>query len=276
MGIPSALILSAVVFVERLPMDLLTFSSFTSLSYLELRLRDMMTRFYYADALLTLKFPCLRTLILDGFVTSQRDLTTGFWLNHSGLRNVILGLPHEEQWFPEFDSSMLPNLAGFGVRVPLYIGTFHETHCVYLKGFFEDARVIIPHAAKRLERLMLLDTHNAQAPYLLRAVAPEGVLPALRSLTVELLTWSHPTIVKGEGNRWREDEGGRVTQTSKRRTARWFDGNYIMSISKAAPNLEELELSGTSCDTLVDIRCFSKCLRPTEILFFFFFLCRNH
>jgi hypothetical protein len=30
-----------------------------------------------------------------------------------------------------------------------------------------------------------------------------------------------------------------------------FDGNYIMSIAKAAPNLEELELMGRSNDTIV-------------------------
>ena len=38
-----------------------------------------------------------------------------------------------------------------------------------------------------------------------------------------------------------------------KKPARKFDGNYIMSISKAAPNLEELELMGTSDDTLVSL-----------------------
>lgn len=38
--------------------------------------------------------------------------------------------------------------------------------------------------------------------------------------------------------------------------ARQFDGNYIMSLSKAAPNLEELELMGTSGDTLASLLFF--------------------
>ena len=39
------------------------------------------------------------------------------------------------------------------------------------------------------------------------------------------------------------------------RPFREFDGNYIMSISKAVPNLEELQLMGTSDDTLVTLPC---------------------
>ena len=123
-------------------------------------------------------------------------------------------------------------------------------------------RVILPYAANRLESLILFSTYNAQAPYLLRAVTPDGTLPTLRSLSIHLLTYPQSVSINIltakhlwdtvlEGNRWREDERGNVTSANINKAQRWFDGNYIMSISKAAPNLEELELSGTSRDTLV-------------------------
>ena len=47
----------------------------------------------------------------------------------------------------------------------------------------------------------------------------------------------------------------RHVTSRRKRPSREFDGNYIMSISKAAPNLEELELMGTSDDTLVTLPC---------------------
>ena len=47
-----------------------------------------------------------------------------------------------------------------------------------------------------------------------------------------------------------------MSQADPRNPSRKFDGNYIMSISKAAPNLEELELMGSSDDTLVSLPLF--------------------
>ena len=102
-----------------------------------------------------------------------------------------------------------------------------------------------------LKRLSLLYTRNAQGPYLLRAVVPEGVLLALRSLSIHRDSRNSPILQ--EGHLWREDENGGVSQADARRPSRQFDGNYIMSISKAAPNLEELELMGTSDDSLVSL-----------------------
>ena len=101
-----------------------------------------------------------------------------------------------------------------------------------------------------LIRLSLLYTCNAQGPYLLRAVVPEGVLLALRSLSIHRDPRNSPIL---QGHLWREDENGGVSQADARRPSRQFDGNYIMSISKAAPNLEELELNGTSDDSLVSL-----------------------
>ena len=111
--------------------------------------------------------------------------------------------------------------------------------------------MLLPHVAKRLKSLTLLGTYNAQAPYLLRTITPDGVLPMLRSLSIHLHTSRHSKVVVCEGNRWREDEEGLITESSKRKAERWFDGNYLMSVAKAAPRLQELHLSGMSRDTLV-------------------------
>jgi hypothetical protein len=108
-----------------------------------------------------------------------------------------------------------------------------------------------------LIRLNLLSTYGAHGPYLLRAVVPGGVLLGLRSLSIDLIS------ARGgqqEGYLWGEEENGFGLKADARKRSRHFDGNYIMSISKGAPNLEELELSGTSDETLVSSLPFVHCL----------------
>ena len=105
-----------------------------------------------------------------------------------------------------------------------------------------------------LIRLNLLDTYNAQGPYLLRAVVPEGVLLALRSLSILHNTKSRPE--SPEGHRWREDENGCVSQAAVTKRSNQIDRNYIMSILNAAPNLEELELMRIYDNILVSLFCF--------------------
>ena len=119
------------------------------------------------------------------------------------------------------------------------------------------ALVLVPQASKTLIRLGILSTYNAQGPYLLRAVVPDGELLALRSLIIHLYSWNSP---KPQGSRWREDEKGVVSQADAKRPTRQFDSNYIMSLSKAAPNVEELELMGTSDDTIVSSLVVHRCL----------------
>jgi len=97
-------------------------------------------------------------------------------------------------------------------------------------------------------------THKARisfAPFFRRA------LPALRSLSIYHELGNSPT--PPEGHRWREDENGGVSQADAKKPSMQFDGNYIMSISNAAPNLEELELMGTSDDTFVSLLSLSSC-----------------
>jgi len=98
----------------------------------------------------------------------------------------------------------------------------------------------------------------------LRVVAQDGVLPALRSLGIQLDSRNSPD--PQEGDKWREDEDGNVTEADAERLARPFDGNYIMSLSKAAPNLEELELMGASDDTLASFLSFSAACCGSELI----------
>jgi hypothetical protein len=114
-----------------------------------------------------------------------------------------------------------------------------------------------------LIRLTLLSTYRAQGPYILRALVPGGVLLGLRSLSIDLIS----------ANGGKQEENGVVSKADARKQSRQFDGNYIMSISKGAPNLEELELRGPSYDTLVSSFPFVHSLFKDVIygLLFFFF-----
>ena len=138
---------------------------------------------------------------------------------------------------------MLPNLRY--LQVIRSCSRLNESYLIVWQCDAESALVLLPLVSK----LSILDTYNAQGPYLLRVAVPGGVLLALRSLSIIRDSGYSPK--PREGHRWREDENGGVSQADPKKPSRQFDGNYIMSISKAAPNLEELELMGTSDDTLV-------------------------
>lgn len=111
--------------------------------------------------------------------------------------------------------------------------------------------MLLPHVTKGLKRLTLFKTYNGQALYLLRSIVPGGVLPQLRSLTVDLRTSCHAEAITREGSRWVETKEGVVTEMDEDYADRWFDHNYLMTLSKAAPHLQELHLSGTSSDHIV-------------------------
>jgi hypothetical protein len=142
---------------------------------------------------------------------------------------------------------MLPNLRYLQVIRSCNI-SLNESCLIVWQCNVDYALVLLPRVSKMLVRLSLLSTCNAEGPYLLRAVVPEGVLLALRSLSIHCISINSPGPQEWR-HRWREDENGVVSQADV--PSKKFDGNYIMSISKAAPNLEELELMGTSDDTLV-------------------------
>ncbi|KAF8954053.1 hypothetical protein BDZ97DRAFT_1928947 [Flammula alnicola] len=176
--------------------------------------------------------PNLRTLVLDDFFVSDPASTNTFWKAHPGIERLEFWPGVKGSWFNSCEIGMLPNLK-------------------YLQCNVDHALVLLPQVSNTLIRLSLWKTYNAQGPYLLRVVAQNGILPALRSLGIQRESGNSPK--PREGHRWREDENGDVSEADAKRPARQFDGNYIMSLSKAAPNLEELELTGTSDDTLDSI-----------------------
>lgn len=155
-------------------------------------------------------------------------------------------------WFNDFEVGMLPNLRYLEVIRSCNI-SLNASYLIVWQCNVDYALALLPGASKMLIRLSLLDTYNAQGPYLLRAVVPEGVLLALRSLSIHRDSGNSHGPKPREGHQWREDENGGVSQANAKKPSRQFDGNYIMSISKAASNLEELELMGTSDDTLVSL-----------------------
>lgn len=173
--------------------------------------------------------PNLRTLILDDIFVADALSTNSFWRAHPGIERLELGHGVDGNWFDGFEAGMFPKLS-------------------YLRCNVNHALVLLPWVSNSLTKLYLWETYNAQGPYLLRVVSQGGILPALRSLGIDRDSGNSPK--PREGHRWRENENGDVSEANARKPARQFDGNYIMSLSKAAPNLEELELMGTSDDTL--------------------------
>ncbi|KAF8963429.1 hypothetical protein BDZ97DRAFT_1919861 [Flammula alnicola] len=206
-----------------------------NLHTLELRLRDALHA-KEIDAsspggLLGCVIPNLRTLILDKFFVSDPASTNTFWRAHPGIERLEFWPGVDGCWFYNFEIGMLPNLKYLQCNVD---------HALVL---FLKYQIPSSDSAS--------GNYNAQGPYLLRVVAQNGILPALRSLGIHRESGNSPK--PREGHRWREDENGDMSEADAKRPARQFDGNYIMSLSKAAPNLEELELMGTSDDTLDSI-----------------------
>ncbi|KAG6826005.1 hypothetical protein H0H92_001470 [Tricholoma furcatifolium] len=187
-----------------------------------------------ATGLLSFKMPHLHTLILDNFVVINPAMATEFWRAHPGIEWLELRDGMDGDWFHDFESDMLPNLK-------------------VLKCDFRSAKILLPFMSKSLVSLYLIDTYSAQAVYLLRNIPEGGILPRLRALGIQRRSWKMDNETN-EGIGWREDHNGRVIQEfNQEEIARAFDGNYLMSISKAVPNLEHLELMGTSDDTIDSI-----------------------
>ncbi|KAG6847934.1 hypothetical protein H0H93_004771, partial [Arthromyces matolae] len=207
---------------------------FRHLHTLELGVMDEYDHRIDARGILSSIMPNLRVLILDRFDVGDPSMTKGFWKNHPHIFRLELGRKVDGLWFNDFESGMLPDLRVF-------------------KSDFLLARNLLSHVSESLVSLYLLKTYNAQAPYLLRTVLRSGTLSALKSLGIHRHSDDIPTTYEGKG--WREDENGTVTEAPfvDPNHIRRFDGNYIMSLAKAAPNLEELELVGDSDDTIDSI-----------------------
>jgi hypothetical protein len=112
----------------------------------------------------------------------------------------------------------------------------------------------VPLLGDQLVNLTITSSINAQVPYLLRSVLPDGLV-SLRSLGIYQLNFAWAYI--WEGGNWHEDEHGNVSQVSM---ALPIDPTYIISIARGAPNLEELELIGECRSPIVSV--FSTMISP--------------
>ena len=75
----------------------------------------------------------------------------------------------------------------------------------------------------------------------------------LRSLGVQLVSSLHSGYLALEGSTWYEDGNGHISRRRPRdaMSTRYFDANYVTTLYKAAPNLDELELIGPSNGNIV-------------------------
>jgi hypothetical protein len=117
---------------------------------------------------------------------------------------------------------------------------------LFLQARFVDIRILVP-ILPQLVSLAFVQSHNAQVPYLLRAVLPNG-LPHLKSLEIDQDTanWDHRHSM--EGVQWYETSDGKFHVAKERETMLEEAGfpleGYMCSIVKGAPNIEELGLHG--------------------------------
>ena len=96
-----------------------------------------------------------------------------------------------------------------------------------------------------LGQLLSLSIHgsiNAQIPYLLRSVCPNG-LPKLKSLDINQISDSSVKNKNIEGSLWYETPDGVFQRGTNKSSRTVFDG-FMHSIVRGAPNLEEIGFHG--------------------------------
>lgn len=98
-----------------------------------------------------------------------------------------------------------------------------------------------------MDQLISLSIHksvNAQIPYLLRSILPNG-LPKLKSLGIgQAPRSSKRKNNTDDGSLWFESEDGTFQQLKTPNTSRTIFDSFMHSIVRAAPNLEELGFYG--------------------------------
>jgi hypothetical protein len=107
---------------------------------------------------------------------------------------------------------------------------------------WNDARLLAP-ILNQLFSLSINKSVNAQIPYLLRFVLPNGV-PNLKSLVIgqsESTSRKNNTI---EGSLWFERKNGTFQEAKTKTQSRSVFDSFMHSIVRAAPNLEELGFHG--------------------------------
>ncbi|KDR68789.1 hypothetical protein GALMADRAFT_129137 [Galerina marginata CBS 339.88] len=180
---------------------------------------------YNASLIFPINFLCLRSLTLSSYVVLNVSEAMEFWNRHPTLE--YLELPRRRSgncWFSSnISADFLPNLR-------------------YLKAEYNDIRVLAP-ILHRLTGLAIYQSINAQVPYLLRSVLPNG-LPGLKSLYIGQLPSASGKNNKVDGALWYETYDGIFKENKVQKAKIDIFHNFIHSIVRGAPNLEELGMQG--------------------------------
>ncbi|KJA25229.1 hypothetical protein HYPSUDRAFT_418319 [Hypholoma sublateritium FD-334 SS-4] len=192
--------------------------------------------FVHISPLFDLNLPYLRSLSLKNFTQIDTLQTTAFFERHPSIQYLNLNVAPSDValastsdcWFTaEISEGFLPNLR-------------------HLRAHWKDVRRLAPILAQLLS-LCIHGSVNAQVPFLLRFTLPDG-LPYLKSLDIGQFPRRESANYRNidvEGSTiWYEDADDGMLRAYTPEQPRTIFDNYMHSIVRAAPRLEELGFHG--------------------------------
>ncbi|KAG2016501.1 hypothetical protein CC2G_009665 [Coprinopsis cinerea AmutBmut pab1-1] len=198
------------------------------------------------ENILDFTFPHLESLTLSAYVLEDTAKAMAFWERHPTLEYINLSYGDETPRFAEGVHDVvnfLPNLR-------------------HLVAPFRDVRNLSP-LLPQLISLTILDSINAQVPYLLRSVLQPSALqppnstgttpslPILQSLNIIQDGEPYGKISHLEGSHWYETAEGEFKEAPEKKGQKFKKSvlnGYMHSIVRAAPNLVELGLQASGLD----------------------------
>ncbi|KDR74507.1 hypothetical protein GALMADRAFT_141537 [Galerina marginata CBS 339.88] len=182
--------------------------------------------------LLSLDFPRLTSLTLLRSSCSDDCVPAAmaFWRRHSSLEGLKLSDSLSDSlWFDETTRpGILPNLR-------------------HLEANFKNVYAIAP-ILRQLIGLSIQQSVNGQILYLLRRSMIPGGLPNLRSLEFQQYPYSGRYLSHYEGSMWYETPDGEEKFHLSRESegvGRSIDNDYLRTIARQTPNLEEIAIQAT-------------------------------
>ncbi|KAJ3509938.1 hypothetical protein NLJ89_g4951 [Agrocybe chaxingu] len=200
-----------------------------------LNLAPNSTDFVSVSPIFAFDFPSLRSLSLATLSLGTTEEAMAFWERHPTIEYLnIVDADWKAPWFTNnLPNSFLPRLK-------------------HLKAHFKDVRSLAP-ILHQLVSLTVYESINAQVPYLLRSVLPDG-LPHLKALSIEQSPSASSKNVNNEGSLWYETAEGEFKEVKVHKGSRSVVDGYIHSIARGAPNIEELSFPSYSIDVAEFVR----------------------
>ncbi|CAA7266339.1 unnamed protein product [Cyclocybe aegerita] len=193
-----------------------------------LNLAPHSTDFVSASPIFALDFPVLRSLSLSLSLGTTEE-AMAFLERHPTIEYLNIADP---DWNAPWFTNSLPN--AFLPRLK------------HLKAHFKDVRTLAP-ILHQLVSLTVYESINAQVPYLLHSVLPDG-LPNLKALRIEQSPSASSKNVNNEGSLWYETADGDFKEAKVHKGSRSVVDGYIHSVARGAPNIEELSFPSYSID----------------------------